>query len=59
MTLALGVVVLAVLAAVWVAVQNAWGRTFGRECADPDVLAGRKGCCGCEQDVDCERGAKR
>ncbi len=34
----------------WVAVQIGWRNVFGRRGADPDVLAGRMGCGGCNRD---------
>ena len=46
----------AVMAAGWVAVQLAWRRVFPPGChGDPDALAGRSGCHGCDEEKDCGR----
>lgn len=44
---AVGLIGMAVLLAAWLAVQEAWRRTFPEGSADPDVLAERMGCGGC------------
>lgn len=46
---------LAGLAVAWVFVQMAWKRSFPHAFADPDVLAGRKGCGACSATGVCER----
>jgi hypothetical protein len=54
---ATGLVAIALLGLVWVAVQSAWQRVFARESSDPDALAGRPGCSGCGRAEPCRRGA--
>lgn len=46
---------IAVVLVVWVAVQNAWRRSFPGVCSDPDVLAARRGCHGCDSREVCDR----
>ena len=41
------------LGVAWVAVQRAWRSTFPRAFADPDVLAERRSCSGCEHSTEC------
>lgn len=41
------------LGVAWVAVQRGWRRSFPRAFADPDVLAERRGCSGCEHAAEC------
>lgn len=45
---------IAALAAAWLAVQLAWGRSFSGDGDDPDVLAARRGCGGCAREDRCE-----
>ncbi len=42
------VVLLTLILSLWVTVQLGWGRMFDRPGSDPDVLAGRIGCGGCD-----------
>lgn len=47
---ALGLGAIVAVAVAWVAVQQAWRRSFAGESAEPDVLARRMDCgggCGC------------
>ncbi len=44
-----GMLGVAALAAGWVAVQLAWGRSFPGDESEPDVLARRRDCTGCSQ----------
>jgi len=46
---------IAALAAAWVGVQLAWGRSFPTEEAEPDVLARRGGCGDCARPGPCGR----
>jgi len=39
----------------WIAGQSAWRRVFPEACSDPDVLAGRAGCGGCDRGKVCSR----
>lgn len=51
---------LAGLAAFWVAVQNRWRQVFPDDRADPDVLARRSSCHGCEStSLACVLGKQR
>ncbi|MCA9758491.1 MAG: hypothetical protein KDA27_22025 [Candidatus Eisenbacteria bacterium] len=43
------------LAVGWVGVQAAWKRSFPTAFADPDVLAGRRGCGACSSTGVCEK----
>ena len=52
---AIGVIAIVAVSAAWVGVQSAWGRSFPRDGADPDVLAGRLGCAGCDGTKECDR----
>ena len=45
---ALGVAIIVLVMVAWVGVQLAWKRCFPGVWADPDALAGRMGCHGCE-----------
>ena len=51
---ALGIAATIFVAVAWVGVQLAWRRVFPDACADPDVLAGRMGCHGCDSTEVCE-----
>jgi hypothetical protein len=51
---ATGVAAIVALAVGWVAVQGAWRRAFPGRVADPDVLAGRTDCHGCERSRTCD-----
>lgn len=48
MSQAIALLTIALVLVVWVAVQNAWRRSFPEACPDPDVLAGRGDCLGCD-----------
>lgn len=50
-----GALGIAILAGGWLAVQQAWQRSFPEAHADPDPLAGRMGCHGCAAADECER----
>ena len=52
---AIGMIVIVAVSVAWVGVQSAWGRSFPREGTDPDVLAGRLGCGGCDSTEQCDR----
>ena len=54
MSYATGVGVLLGMLLAWVAVQQAWRRAFPGGDADPDALAGRGGCRGCDRSEVCE-----
>jgi hypothetical protein len=58
-TLVTGTVLVVAMAVGWAVVQRAWGRSVGRGCPDPDALAGRASCGGCEHEDACERGVER
>jgi hypothetical protein len=51
-TAAAGMVVIML---VWVGVQRIWHREFTDRRADPDALAGRLGCHGCDCTDSCQR----
>jgi len=51
---ALSIAAVVFMAVAWVGVQLAWRRVFPDACADPDVLAGRMGCHGCNSAEVCE-----
>ena len=51
----LALLLLAGVLAAWVAVQQAWRRSFTDECSDPDALAGRLGCAGAACRRPCAR----
>ena len=53
-TYATGMVAVVALALGWVAVQSAWRKAFPGTTADPDVLAGRTDCHGCERSMTCD-----
>lgn len=55
LTYLVGAGTLAVLAAGWVGVQTVWRRSFPHAFADPDVLAGRRGCGACSNADACEK----
>ncbi len=50
---ATGLIAIAIVTAAWVGVQIAWRSTFGGGCSDPDVLAGRMSCHGCDGTSKC------
>jgi hypothetical protein len=56
-TYATGLIGIALVALFWVWVQSAWRRTFPDACVDPDVLAERVGCAGCDRTDACSRRA--
>jgi hypothetical protein len=51
----IGIGAFLLLSTAWVAVQRAWKRSFPDVGEDPDVLAGRSGCHGCDKTKDCHR----
>ncbi len=52
----LGIGALLFLLAAWIGVQRAWKRAFPDAGDDPDVLAGRAGCHGCnDHSARCHR----
>ena len=51
----IGVGAFLLLSAAWIGVQRAWRRSFPDVGDDPDVLAGRTGCHGCDISEDCHR----
>jgi hypothetical protein len=53
-TYVIGLGAVVVLAVAWVGVQSAWRRVFPGVSSDPDVLAGRLGCHGCDGTDVCE-----
>jgi hypothetical protein len=50
----IGMVAIVVMAVVWVGIQSAWRKAFPGHSSDPDVLAGRLGCHGCDSADVCE-----
>jgi hypothetical protein len=54
---AIGLGAIAILCVTWLAVQLAWRRVFPNASGDPDALAGRLGCHGCNCTNDCEKRA--
>jgi hypothetical protein len=52
---ATGLIGIAIVLLFWVWVQTAWRRTFPRVFDDPDVLAERVGCDGCDRTDACTR----
>ena len=44
------VLALAAVLAAWVGIQIAWRKVFPEAGCDPDALAGRSGCHGCQED---------
>ncbi len=50
-----GVLIIVALTVAWVGVQRAWRRAFPEGSGDPDALAGRTGCHGCNCTDVCER----
>jgi len=52
---AIGLGGIVILAVAWAAVQGAWKKVFPDAVPDPDVLAGRMGCHGCDCTDDCDR----
>ncbi|MGB8224082.1 MAG: hypothetical protein WCF10_15950 [Polyangiales bacterium] len=52
----IGVGALLLLSTAWLGVQRAWRRSFPDVGGDPDALAGRPGCHGCNDLRDCHRG---
>jgi len=51
----IGVGAILMLMVAWIGVQTAWRRVFPATDGDPDVLAGRMGCHGCEDSDHCDR----
>ena len=54
---AIGLTAIAMLCVAWLAVQLAWRRVFSDASSDPDALAGRLGCHGCDCTDVCEKRA--
>ena len=54
---AIGSIGLALLMLGWLSVQRAWSRAFPDACSDPDPLAGRIGCQGCNCTKSCRKGS--
>jgi hypothetical protein len=54
----IGLVAIVVMAVAWVWVQGAWRKTFPGASCDPDVLASRMGCHGCDCENICEERPK-
>ena len=54
---AIGLGAIAILCAAWLAIQLAWRRAFPDPLGDPDALAGRLGCHGCNCTNVCEKRA--
>jgi len=54
---AIGLTVIATVCVAWLAVQLAWRRVFPDVSGDPDALAGRLGCHGCNCTNVCEKRA--
>jgi len=50
---AIGLAAIVLMVVLWVAVQSAWKRVFPDVSCDPDVLAGRSGCHGCDSTNGC------
>ncbi len=50
-----GILIIVALTVAWVGVQRAWRRAFPEGSGDPDALAGRTGCHGCNCTDVCER----
>jgi len=50
---ATGLIAIVVVAALWLGVQLAWRRAFPSRCSDPDALAGRTSCHGCDGAGNC------
>ncbi len=51
---AIGIAGIVILSVGWIGVQNRWRRTFPEaftDSSDPDVLAGRMGCHGCQENT--------
>lgn len=46
------------LSVAWLGVQRAWKRSFSDLADDPDALAGRSRCHGCNDSADCHRKQK-
>jgi hypothetical protein len=51
----IGIGALLLLSTAWIGVQRAWRTSFPDAGADPDVLAGRTGCHGCDKSEDCHQ----
>jgi len=52
---AVGIAGVVTVMLVWIAIQSAWRRVFPEACSDPDVLAGRAQCGGCNRGGVCRR----
>ncbi len=51
----IGVGAFLLLSTAWFGVQRAWRRSFAEVGADPDALAGRTGCQGCNESEACQQ----
>ena len=51
----IGIGAILLLSTAWIGVQRAWRRSFADVGTDPDALAGRSGCHGCNDSKDCHR----
>lgn len=58
-TYATGLAAAAGLAVAWIAVQDAWRRTFPERRRVADALAGRMGCHGCARTEPCQQAEAR
>lgn len=54
----IGIGAILLMSTAWVAVQRAWRRSFFDFGTDPDALAGRTGCHGCNDLKACNRAPK-
>ena len=51
----IGIGVFVLVSTAWIGVQRAWKRSFADVGDDPDALAGRSGCYGCNKTGPCQR----
>jgi len=51
----IGVGAILLVSTAWIGVQRAWRKSFADVGDDPDALAGRTGCHGCNDSKDCHR----
>ena len=51
----IGVGAILLVSTAWIGVQRAWRKSFADVGDDPDALAGRTGCQGCNDSKDCHR----
>jgi len=50
----IGVGAILLVSTAWVGVQRAWRKSFPHDGGDPDALAGRSGCHGCDNTEGCQ-----